>query len=86
MVRVLLGLETHTFYAMTSFENDTPQWLKNKDSGWITASMVCYQVLLQQEIKRATKGKQTGRTIEIQRLIGRSLRTVVDLKKLKVAS
>ena len=36
--------------------------------------------------REATKGKQTGRTIEIQRLIGRSLRTVVDLKKLKVAS
>lgn len=67
-----------------SFENDTPQWLKNKDSGWITAEYGMLPGSTSTRNKReATKGKQTGRTIEIQRLIGRSLRTVVDLKKIK---
>ena len=69
-----------------TFEKDVPIWLKNKGSGWVTAE---YSMLPastssrnKRESKKQTGRKQTGRTIEIQRLIGRSLRTVIDLKKL----
>jgi len=66
-----------------SVENKLPLWLKNSGKGWITAE---YGMLprsthtrMDREIAR---GKPSGRTQEIQRLIGRSLRSVVDLKKL----
>ena len=75
--------DTHVI-CTASFENDVPLWLKHKDSGWITAE---YGMLpgstTTRNNREATKGKQSGRTVEIQRLIGRSLRTVVDLKKIK---
>lgn len=60
-----------------------PKFLKDKGQGWITAE---YGMLPRSTNERtdreATRGKQVGRTQEIQRLIGRSLRTVLDLKKL----
>ena len=60
-----------------------PRFLKDKKQGWITAE---YGMLPRSTNTRsdreAARGKQTGRTQEIQRLIGRSLRAVVDLKKL----
>lgn len=66
-----------------TFEKDVPIWLKNKGSGWVTAEYSMLPASTSSRNKRESKqGKQTGRTIEIQRLIGRSLRTVVDLKKL----
>ena len=67
-----------------SFENDVPQWLKNKNYGWITAEYGMLPGSTSTRNKReATRGKQSGRTVEIQRLIGRSLRTVVNLKKIQ---
>ena len=75
--------DTHVI-CTASFENDVPQWLKNRDSGWITAEYGMLPASTSSRNKReAARGKQTGRTVEIQRLIGRSLRTVVDLKKIK---
>lgn len=66
-----------------SVDNTVPRFLKGKGEGWITAE---YGMLPRSTHTRsdreASKGKQGGRTLEIQRLIGRSLRACVDLKKL----
>lgn len=66
-----------------SLEDRVPPFLRNKGQGWITAE---YGMLPRATHTRgnreAAKGKQSGRTQEIQRLIGRSLRACVDLKKL----
>ena len=66
-----------------SVEERTPPWLRGKGEGWVTAE---YSMLPRATHTRgqreAAKGKQSGRTQEIQRLIGRSLRAVVDLKTL----
>ena len=66
-----------------SYESDVPVWLKQKNSGWLTAEYGMLPGSTSTRNKReAVKGKQSGRTVEIQRLIGRSLRTIVNLKKL----
>ena len=66
-----------------SVENRTPRWLKGTGKGWVTAE---YGMLPRSTGERmgreASKGKQGGRTMEIQRLIARSLRAVVDLEAL----
>ena len=66
-----------------SIEEKLPPWLRGKGEGWVTAE---YSMLPRATHTRgsreAAKGKQSGRTQEIQRLIGRSLRAVTDLKKL----
>ena len=60
-----------------------PRFLKGKNQGWVTAE---YSMLPRSTNSRtdreSARGKQTGRTLEIQRLIGRSLRACIDLKKL----
>ena len=67
-----------------SIDEDIPKWLKEKKTGWITAEYGMLPGSTNSRNKRESKvGKQSGRTIEIQRLIGRSLRSVVDLEKLK---
>ena len=66
-----------------SYESDVPLWLKHKNSGWLTAEYGMLPGSTSTRNKReAAKGKQSGRTVEIQRLIGRSLRTIINLKKL----
>ena len=66
-----------------SIEERIPPWLRGKGEGWVTGE---YSMLPRATHTRgqreAAKGRQSGRTQEIQRLIGRSLRAVVDLKKL----
>jgi len=66
-------------------ENKVPRWMhqQNVSGGWLTAeySMLPYSSIERKQ-RDSTKGKIDGRSIEIQRLIGRSLRAVVDLKKL----
>ena len=63
-----------------TFETEVPPWLKNKKSGWLTAEYGMLPASTDSRNRREAKhGKQTGRTVEIQRLIGRSLRTVLDL-------
>ena len=75
--------DTHVI-CTASFENDVPKWLKHRDSGWVTAEYGMLPGSTSIRNKREAKmGKQSGRTVEIQRLIGRSLRTVVDLKKME---
>ena len=66
-----------------SVEERLPPWLRGKGEGWVTAE---YSMLPRATHTRgnreAAKGKQSGRTQEIQRLIGRSLRAVTDMKQL----
>ena len=66
-----------------SIDEKTPHWLKNSGKGWVTAEYGMLPRSTNTRIDReAAKGKQSGRTQEIQRLIGRSLRSVVNLKNL----
>ncbi len=66
-----------------SVDNKLPLWLRNSGKGWITAEYGMLPRSTHSRMDReVTKGKPSGRTQEIQRLIGRSLRSVVDLKKL----
>src|ERR1700685_1635399 len=66
-----------------SIEESVPHFLRGKAQGWVTAE---YGMLPRsthsRSAREAARGKQTGRTQEVQRLIGRSLRAVVDLKAL----
>lgn len=73
---------THVLCAAT-VEERVPRWLANKGSGWITAEYSMLPRATRERTQReATLGKQGGRTLEIQRLIGRALRAVVDLEAL----
>lgn len=66
-----------------SLEERIPPWLKGQGRGWVTAEYGMLPRSTTDRMRReATAGKQSGRTQEIQRLIGRSLRAVVDLKAL----
>ena len=66
-----------------TLEDRLPPWLKGQARGWITAEYgMLPRATLERTRREATAGKQGGRTVEIQRLIGRSLRAVVDLPKL----
>jgi ribonuclease PH len=76
--------QTRVICAVT-VEPNVPLWMKQQKvpGGWLTAeySMLPYSTL-DRKTRDSTRGKIDGRTIEIQRLIGRSLRAVIDLKKL----
>jgi ribonuclease PH len=80
---VLIGFGDTRVLVTASVEDRLPPWMRGKGEGWVTAE---YSMLPRATHTRgqreAAKGKQSGRTQEIQRLIGRSLRAVVDLKKL----
>jgi ribonuclease PH len=66
-----------------SVEESVPPFLKGKGTGWVTAEYAMLpRATHTRSPREAAKGKQTGRTLEIQRLIGRSLRAVTDLRML----
>lgn len=66
-----------------SVESSLPPWLRNSGKGWVTAEYGMLPRSTHSRMPReAARGKQSGRTQEIQRLIGRSLRAVIDLEKL----
>src|SRR6476469_5606161 len=66
-----------------SVEESVPAFLRGKGQGWVTAEYgMLPRATHTRSAREAAKGKQSGRTQEIQRLIGRSLRAVVDLKAL----
>ncbi len=68
---------------MASLEDQVPGWLRGAGRGWVTAEYGMLPRATNERMRReASSGKQSGRTLEIQRLIGRSLRAAVDLKKL----
>jgi len=74
--------DTHVLCTAT-VEERVPGWMKNLGKGWITAEYGMLPRSTSQRMDReAAKGKQSGRTQEIQRLIGRALRAVVDFEKL----
>jgi ribonuclease PH len=66
-----------------SVDDNIPRWMKNSGKGWVTAEYSMLPGASPERIDReAAKGKQSGRTVEIQRLIGRSLRAACDMKLL----
>jgi ribonuclease PH len=66
-----------------SIEEGVPGWMRNQGKGWITSEYgMLPRATLTRSQREAAKGKQGGRTHEIQRLIGRSMRAVIDLKAL----
>jgi ribonuclease PH len=74
--------DTHVLVT-ASLEERLPPWLKGQGRGWITAEYGMLPRATSERTRReASAGKQGGRTVEIQRLIGRSLRAVVDLQAL----
>tara|TARA_B110000196_G_scaffold290095_1_gene276125 strand:+ start:415 stop:1131 length:717 start_codon:yes stop_codon:yes gene_type:complete len=74
--------DTHII-CTSSIEESVPSFLKGKGQGWVTAEYGMLPRSTSSRMSReAARGKQSGRTQEIQRLIGRSLRAVIDLKKL----
>lgn len=74
--------DTHVL-CTASLEERVPPWLRGQNQGWVTAEYGMLPRATHDRMRReASAGKQSGRTQEIQRLIGRSLRAVVDLKAL----
>jgi ribonuclease PH len=74
--------DTHVL-CTASLEEKVPAWLRNGGKGWVTAEYGMLPRSTGDRMRReASTGKQGGRTLEIQRLIGRSLRAVVDLQAL----
>ncbi|MDE2450388.1 MAG: ribonuclease PH [Gammaproteobacteria bacterium] len=74
--------DTHVL-CTASIEDGVPAFLRGKDQGWVTAEYGMLPRSTHTRMAReAARGKQSGRTQEIQRLIGRSLRAVIDLKAL----
>ena len=80
---VLISCGDTRVLCTASVEERTPPWLRGKGSGWVTAEYgMLPRATGSRNMREATRGKQGGRTLEIQRLIGRSLRAVVDLEAL----
>ena len=74
--------DTHVLVT-ASLQEQTPPFLKGSGKGWVTAEYGMLPRATHERTRReAAQGKQSGRTLEIQRLIGRSLRAVVDLSAL----
>ena len=74
--------DTHVLCNATVDENP-PRWLRNSGQGWITAEYGMLPTSTKERMSReSVRGKQSGRTQEIQRLIGRSLRSIVNLSYL----
>ena len=81
---VLISFGNTKVICNASIENNVPRWMKNSDEGWVTGEYGMLPRSTNERMNReAARGKQSGRTQEIQRLIGRSLRQAVDLKYLK---
>ncbi len=80
---VLISCGETRVLCTASVEDRVPPWLRGKGQGWVTAE---YGMLPRstgtRNMREATRGKQGGRTLEIQRLIGRSLRAVIDMEAL----
>ncbi|MFC7536845.1 ribonuclease PH [Sphingomonas sp. GCM10030256] len=79
----LVGFGDTRVLVTASVEEKVPPFLRGKGQGWVTAEYgMLPRATHTRGAREAAKGKQSGRTQEIQRLIGRSLRAVVDLQKL----
>ena len=81
---VLISFGNTKVICNASIENNVPRWMKNSDEGWVTGEYGMLPRSTSERMSReAARGKQSGRTQEIQRLIGRSLRQAVNLRYLK---
>src|SRR5439155_26071140 len=77
---VLVSFGKTRVLCTASIDEDIPRWLKGAGRGWVTAEYSMLPGSSPERVNReAAKGKQSGRTQEIQRLIGRALRAVTDL-------
>jgi ribonuclease PH len=80
---VLVAFGDTQVLCTASVEDSVPPFLRGKGQGWITAEYgMLPRATHTRHAREAARGKQSGRTQEIQRLIGRSLRAVADLKAL----
>ncbi|MCH8529924.1 MAG: ribonuclease PH [Saccharospirillum sp.] len=80
---VLVSFGDTQVIVTASVETGVPRFLKGKGQGWVTAEYgMLPRATGSRNIREAAKGKQGGRTVEIGRLIGRSLRAAVDMKTL----
>jgi ribonuclease PH len=80
---VLIEMGDTRVLCTASVEENVPPFLRGKGKGWVTAEYgMLPRATHTRSAREAAKGKQTGRTQEIQRLIGRALRSVVDLEAL----
>lgn len=80
---VLISCGDTRVLCTASVEERLPPWLRGKGSGWVTAEYgMLPRATGSRNQREAARGKQGGRTLEIQRLIGRSLRAVIDLEAL----
>jgi ribonuclease PH len=78
---VLVSFGKTRVLCTASIDDDVPRWLRGSPRGWVTAEYSLLPGSTGERVEReAARGKQSGRTQEIQRLIGRSLRAVTDLK------
>jgi ribonuclease PH len=79
----LISMGQTTVLCTASIDDDVPRWMKGRGTGWVTAEYSMLPGSSPERVDReAAKGRQSGRTQEIQRLIGRSLRSVCDMKLL----
>ncbi|MBM7701317.1 ribonuclease PH [Metabacillus iocasae] len=79
---VLITVGETKVICTASIDDRVPPFMRGQGKGWITAEYsMLPRATEQRNIRESTKGKVTGRTMEIQRLIGRALRSVVDLEK-----
>ena len=80
---VLVSFGETRVLCTASVDDDVPRWMKGSGTGWVTAEYSMLPGASPERISReAAKGKQSGRTVEIQRLIGRSLRAACDMQAL----
>ena len=80
---VLVSFGKTRVLCTASVDEDVPRWMRNSGKGWVTAEYSMLPGASPERIDReAVKGKQSGRTVEIQRLIGRSLRAACDMRLL----
>jgi len=77
---VLVSFGRTRVLCTASIDEDVPRWMKGSGKGWVTAEYSMLPGSSPERVDReAAKGKQSGRTVEIQRLIGRSLRAACDM-------
>lgn len=80
---VLIEVGNTRVLCAASIEDSVPAFLRNSGRGWVTAEYsMLPRATVERNTREVTKGKPSGRTMEIQRLIGRSLRAIVDMAAL----
>ena len=80
---VLIEMGRTKIICTASVEEKVPPWLRDKGRGWVTAEYAMLPRATKERTQReAARGKQSGRTVEIQRLVGRALRAVTNMREM----